>query len=118
MESNLWCILPHQENIFPSIFSEVLKGATVRPYGRAKKFRDCARLEFLNKKIHNDSKFYLLWVLFVFFIDVLDYFVCKKLLSRHFGRAKNNFWIIIIFLDIPYPESFLLILFFNGFGFK
>ena len=35
--------------------SEFLKGATVRPYGRAIFFRDCAKFVFLNAKLHNLS---------------------------------------------------------------
>ena len=47
--------------------AEFLKDATMRPYGRAKNFRDCARFWLLNAKKHNLPLFYLFWVIFQFF---------------------------------------------------
>ena len=45
-------------------YTQFLKGATVRPYGRAIFFRDCARVGFMNAKIHILLLFYLVWVIF------------------------------------------------------
>ena len=69
--------------------SEFLKGATVRPYGRAKFFRDCARFGFLNAKMHNLPLFYLFWVIFQKICLFLAYFVYAKLSDRNIGRAKK-----------------------------
>ena len=50
-----------------SMCAEFLKGATVRPYSRAKLFRDCARFWFLNARMHNLPLFYLFGSFFIFF---------------------------------------------------
>ena len=68
---------------------EFLKAATMRPYGRAKFFRDCARFGFLNKKMHNLPLFYLFGSLFKKICCFLALFVCAKLLNRNIGRAKQ-----------------------------
>ena len=70
-------------------YAEFLKAATMRPYGRAKFFRDCARFCFLNKKMHNLPLFYLFGSLFKKICCFLALFVCAKLLNRNIGRAKQ-----------------------------
>ena len=61
----------------------------MRPYGRAKFFRDCARFGFLNEKMHNLPLFYLFGSLFKKICCFLALFVCAKLLNRNIGRAKQ-----------------------------
>ena len=56
--------------------------ATVRPYGGAKIFRDCARFRVLKVKMHILSTFYLFWVIFVFFWGVLPYLFAKNFLTK------------------------------------
>ena len=66
--------------------AEFLKGATMRPYGRAKFFRDFARFGFLNAKMHNLPLFYL----FGSFINIFfAHFVCAKLSNRYIGCGKK-----------------------------
>ena len=67
--------------------TEFLKGSTVQPYGRATFSRDCARFCFLNAKMKNLSNFYPF--LGTFFFNVLDHFVCAKILGRNCGRANK-----------------------------
>ena len=69
--------------------AELLKAATMRPHGRAKVFRDCARFGFLNAKMANLPLFHLFWVSFHFLCWFLGHLVCAKLLNGNFGRAKK-----------------------------
>ena len=72
-----------------TLHPEFLKGATMRPHGRAKFFRDRARFGFLNAKMHNLPLFYLFWVIFWKICLFLAHFVCAKLSDRNIGRAKK-----------------------------
>ena len=72
-----------------SVKTEFLKAATMRPYGRAKFVRDCAKFGFLNEKMHNLPLFYLFGTLFKKNCVFLSLFVCAKLLNRDIGRAKK-----------------------------
>ena len=69
--------------------SELLKAATMRPHGRAKVFRDCARFGFLNAKMHNLPLFHLFWVSFQFLCWFLGHLVCATLLNGNIGHAKK-----------------------------
>ena len=69
--------------------AELLIAATMRPHGRAKVFRDCARFGFLNAKMHNLPLFHLFWVSFQFLCWFLGHLVCAKLLNGNIGRAKK-----------------------------
>ena len=61
----------------------------MRPHGRAKVFRDCARFGFLNAKLHNLPLFHLFWVSFQFLCWFLGHLVCAKLLNGNINRAKK-----------------------------
>ena len=61
----------------------------MRPYGRAKFVRDCARFGFLNEKMHNLPLFYIFGSLLKKCCCFLALFVCAKLLNQNIGRAKQ-----------------------------
>ena len=73
----------------PYDWPELLKAVTMRPHGRAKVFRDCARFGFLNAKMNNLPLFHLFWVSFNFLCWFLCHLVCAKLLNGNIGRAKK-----------------------------
>ena len=61
----------------------------MRPHGRAKVFRDCARFGFLNAKMHNLPLFHLFWVSFQFLCWFWGHLACAKRLNGNIGRAKK-----------------------------
>jgi hypothetical protein len=69
---------------------EFLKGATVRPYGRAEFFRDCARFGFLDAKMHNLPLFYLFGVIFQTFLLVFGPFDLRKTFEQKYWSRKKN----------------------------
>ena len=69
-------------------YPEFLKAATMRPCGRAKIFRYCARFGFLNPILHNSPHFHHFWVISLIFLGFLCPFTCAKFSNKKFGRAK------------------------------
>ena len=70
--------------------AEFQKGATVRPYGRATFFRDCARFGFLNAKMDNLTLLYLFGVIFQTFLLVFGPFGLRKTFEQKYWLRKNN----------------------------
>ena len=76
-----------------SVRAGFLKHETLRPYGRAKIFRDCARFGFLNAKMHNLPLFYLFKVIFflIFLLFLGPLCLYKTFERKYWSRKKNWF---------------------------
>ena len=70
------------------LLPDCLKGGTVRPYGRAHFFTDCARFGFLNTKCTIYKKNYLFWVLLYFFLFWTILFA-QNFLAKILAAQKN-----------------------------
>ena len=72
-----------------TVIPELLKAATMRPHGRAKVFRDCARFGFLNAKMHNLPLFHLFLGQFSIFMLVFWPFSLRKTFERKYWSRKK-----------------------------
>ena len=70
------------------IHPEFLKAATVRPCCRAKMFRNCAKLGFLNPKMHNLPHFHLFGVISLIFKSFFMPFYLRKISQQKSRHAK------------------------------
>ena len=75
--------------------AEFLKAATVRPCGRAKMFRNCARFEFLNPQMHNSPHVRLFWVISLkHFRFCMPFYLCKT--------SQLKFWKVWLRVDLVF----------------